>query len=93
MNECKTCRHWITKRMRTYLAIVSAAAAANVIGNLILIPRFGFIAAAATTCAAYGVQLAAALVIGRRLVPWPLPSRHAQSAAVGETRPRSRSSR
>jgi O-antigen/teichoic acid export membrane protein len=43
----------------------------NVGMNLLLVPRFGAIAAAWSTLAAYGVMLAVAEVVARRLYPFP----------------------
>jgi O-antigen/teichoic acid export membrane protein len=40
----------------------------NMIANLILLPRFGYMAAAWTTCAAYGLLLALSVISCRRIV-------------------------
>ena len=54
-------------------AVMLAAAGANLVLNLILIPRFGITGAALSTVLAYGAALAACIVIGRRIFVLPIP--------------------
>ncbi len=45
-------------------------AGVNLLLNLLFVPRFGYLAAAWTTLASYGLYLAAAVLLGRRTTPW-----------------------
>ena len=48
-------------------------AGANVILNLILVPRFGLMGAAWATAASFGLGLIATMMIGRKVVALPIP--------------------
>jgi O-antigen/teichoic acid export membrane protein len=48
-------------------------AALNVVLNLILVPRFGLMGAAWATAASFGVGMVATWLIGRRVMPLPIP--------------------
>jgi O-antigen/teichoic acid export membrane protein len=61
----------IEKRARYYPIITAAAAAANVGGNFLLIPRFGTMGAAWATALSYAVMAGLGLTISRRLYPVP----------------------
>jgi O-antigen/teichoic acid export membrane protein len=59
-----------TKRLLIAMAI---PAGANVILNLILVPRFGVMGAAWATAASFALGLIATLLIGRRVLALPIP--------------------
>jgi O-antigen/teichoic acid export membrane protein len=59
-----------TKRLLIAMAI---PAVANVILNLILVPRFGVMGAAWATAASFGLGLIATQAIGRRVLALPIP--------------------
>lgn len=59
-----------TKRLLVAMAI---PAVCNVILNLFLIPRFGVMGAAWSTAASFGVGMVATMIMGRRVVPLPIP--------------------
>jgi O-antigen/teichoic acid export membrane protein len=61
----------IEKRARYYPIITAAAAATNVAGNFLLIPRFGTFGAAWATVLSYAVMAGLGLAISRRLYPVP----------------------
>jgi O-antigen/teichoic acid export membrane protein len=61
----------ITKRTAYYPVATVAAAGVNVGLNLLLIPRFGFVAAAWVNGAAYAVQAAIAFYFSQRVYPVP----------------------
>ena len=61
----------IEKRARYYPIITAAAAATNVAGNFLLIPRFGTVGAAWATVLSYAVMAGLGLAISRRLYPVP----------------------
>lgn len=61
------------KRTPLLLAANAVPAVANVILNLILIPRFGLIGAAWATAASFAIGLSAMLWLGRRAMPLPVP--------------------
>jgi O-antigen/teichoic acid export membrane protein len=63
----------LAKRTGLLLAAMAVPAAVNVGLCLVLIPRFGLSGAMWATTASYGVGLAASLVIGRRVMPLPIP--------------------
>ncbi|HET7231801.1 MAG TPA: lipopolysaccharide biosynthesis protein [Longimicrobium sp.] len=67
----------IARRTRTLVLAVAPAAALNVGANLLLLPRYGVIAAAWTTLGGYVVALATALWLGRRHFVVPFPAGHA----------------
>jgi O-antigen/teichoic acid export membrane protein len=59
-------------RRTTYFALLSVAAAAvNIALNLVLIPPFGMVGAAAATAVALGLLTAAYYVVSQRLYPTP----------------------
>jgi O-antigen/teichoic acid export membrane protein len=64
----------IEKRARYYPIITAAAAAANVGGNFLLIPRFGIFGAAWATVLSYAVMAGLGLALSRRLYPVPFES-------------------
>lgn len=68
---------WMSKRINEYFYIALCAGVLNVIINLLLVPRIGFIAAAISTFITYLVQLSATVAVGRRYIPWRI--------GVGET--------
>ncbi|HEX8391154.1 MAG TPA: polysaccharide biosynthesis C-terminal domain-containing protein, partial [Longimicrobium sp.] len=72
----------ITRRTRQMVLAIAPAAALNVAANLVLIPRYGVMAAAWTTLGGWMVALAAALWLGRRHFVVPFPLRHAARAAA-----------
>lgn len=61
------------KRTGLLLPAMAIPAAANVVLNLILIPRFGLLGAAWATTLSFGAGLIGTLLIGRRVVALPLP--------------------
>ncbi|HEY3797783.1 MAG TPA: lipopolysaccharide biosynthesis protein [Caulobacteraceae bacterium] len=61
------------RRTGLLLAAMSLPAAANVILNVILIPRFGLPGAMWATTASYGLGLAASIALGQLARPLPLP--------------------
>jgi O-antigen/teichoic acid export membrane protein len=61
----------IEKRARYYPMITAAAAAANVGGNFLLIPRFGTMGAAWATVLSYAVMAGLGVAISSRLYPIP----------------------
>jgi O-antigen/teichoic acid export membrane protein len=61
------------QRTRRQLAAVSLAATANLVLNLLWIPRFGVLGAAWSTLIAYAVALVASGVLGRSVIALPIP--------------------
>ena len=59
----------ITKQTRYYPVATGAAAATSVLGNLVLLPRFGAVGAAWVNAAAYAVQAGTAFVLSQRVYP------------------------
>lgn len=57
------------KRTMIPLVLFLVAGVLNVILNLLLLPRFGYMAAAWATCAGYGLLLILHVVAARRIVP------------------------
>jgi O-antigen/teichoic acid export membrane protein len=73
----------ISKEARYYPLITAAAAAANVVANLLLIPRLGILGAAWATVLSYAVMAGLGLAVSQRLYPLPLQwSRFAATAAA-----------
>ncbi len=60
------------RRTKHLLAAMALPAAANVVLNLILVPRFGLMGAAWATAASFALGLAATLLMGRRVLPLPM---------------------
>ena len=63
---------WVSKRTDVFFRISLLAGAINVGLNLLLIPRFGYIAAAMTTFVSSAVQMLATIFVSRRFVAWPV---------------------
>jgi O-antigen/teichoic acid export membrane protein len=61
----------IEKRARYYPVITASAAAVNLAGNFLLIPRWGMLGAAWSTVAAYAVMALLGLWFSQRLYPIP----------------------
>lgn len=57
-------------RTRLILVLSVAAALANIGGNLLLIPRMGYAAAAYTTLGSYILYAWATILLGKRVLPW-----------------------
>jgi O-antigen/teichoic acid export membrane protein len=71
------------RRTRTMMTVAAAAAALNLGLNLLLVPRYGIMAAAWTTLAAYAGYLLACGWLGQRTLQWPVrPLRLAGVAAA-----------
>ena len=62
----------ITKQTRFYPVATMAAASASIVGNVVLVPRFGALGAAWTNAAAYVVLASVAFVLSQRVYPIPL---------------------
>jgi O-antigen/teichoic acid export membrane protein len=61
------------KKTKRLLIAMVIPAVANVMLNLILVPRFGVMGAAWATAASFGLGLIATMLIGRRVVALPIP--------------------
>src|SRR5690606_7820711 len=61
------------KKTRLLLVAMAIPAGMNVLLNLVLVPRFGLMGAAWATAASFALGLAATQVIGRRVLPLPIP--------------------
>lgn len=61
------------RRTGLLLPAMAAPAAANVLLNLILIPRFGVLGAAWATAAAFAVGLGVSMILTRRAIALPIP--------------------
>jgi O-antigen/teichoic acid export membrane protein len=59
-------------RVRTVLAISVVAAASNVAINVVMVPRFGYVAAAYATLVAYAVYALLAAFAARRVLRWAM---------------------
>ena len=55
------------------LAAMAAPAAANIVLNVLLIPRFGLNGAVIATAVSYGLGLLASAILGRRAIKLPIP--------------------
>lgn len=64
---------YIEKRTKTVMLLVVGCAVANIGLNLVLIPRWGLVGAAAATLFAYAGLLALSMVMGRRCLPVQIP--------------------
>lgn len=69
---------------RTHLMVAAALAAAllNIVLNIVLIPRMGYIAAAYTTCASYLFYAVLVWCLARGQLPWDLPLAEAAGSAL-----------
>ena len=65
----------LSQRTRLLLVAMAVPALANLILNLILIPRFGLDGALWATVASYGLGLAASIALGGRSLALPIPWR------------------
>lgn len=63
----------LSQRTSLLLAAMAVPVVANVILNVVLIPRFGLHGALWATLASYALGLLAAAILGRRSLPLPLP--------------------
>lgn len=63
------------RRTGLLLAAMSIPALSNVALNLLLIPRYGVLGAAWATAASFAIGLVASALIGRRILPLPIPWR------------------
>lgn len=63
----------LSRRTGRLLLTVGIPALANVILNLILIPRFGVLGAAWSTAASFGIGLVASIALGRGPLAMPIP--------------------
>ena len=61
------------QRTRLLLVAMIVPASANVVLNLLLIPRFGVIGAAWATAASFGLGMVVTLLMGRRVLALPIP--------------------
>lgn len=61
------------RRTDLLLAAMAAPATANVILNILLIPRFGVVGAAWATAVSFAIGLSATILLGRRVLPLPAP--------------------
>ena len=63
----------LAKRTKLLLLTMIFPAVANIVCNLVLIPRFGLMGAAAATVTGYFVGVVASLLISRRVTAMPIP--------------------
>lgn len=70
------------RRTGWLLAAMSVPALANVMLNIVLIPRFGVQGAAWATAASFAVGLIASWAMGRRILPLPVPWRCLMTCGV-----------
>lgn len=63
----------LSTRTSRLIPVIVIPAVLNVAANLLLIPRFGIVAAGWTTVGGYGLALALAIALGRRHVVLPFP--------------------
>ena len=61
------------KKTKLLLVAMAIPAGLNVVLNLILVPRYGLMGAAWATAASFALGLLATQVIGRRVLPLPIP--------------------
>jgi O-antigen/teichoic acid export membrane protein len=61
------------RKTKHLLVAMAIPAGANIILNLILVPRFGVMGAAWATATSFGLGLLATMLIGRRVLPLPIP--------------------
>lgn len=63
----------LAKATRLLLLAMTVPAAANIVLNVLLIPRFGLTGAVVATAVSYGLGLLASALIGRRAIALPIP--------------------
>ena len=63
----------LSRKTGLLLAAMAVPALANVVLNVILIPRYGVLGAAWATAASFGLGLIASWAMGRRVMPLPVP--------------------
>lgn len=63
----------LSRKTGLLLVTMAVPAVANVVLNIVLIPRFGVLGAAWATAASFGFGLVASWAIGRRVMPLPVP--------------------
>lgn len=63
----------LAHRTRLLLVTMTVPAALNIILNLILIPHFGVMGAAWATAASFAVSMTTAKLLGRKVMPLPVP--------------------
>jgi O-antigen/teichoic acid export membrane protein len=61
------------RRTGWLLAAMCVPAVANVLLNLVLIPRYGVMGAAWSTAASFAIGAVASIAVGRRIMPLPIP--------------------
>ncbi len=61
------------QKTRLLLVAMIIPAVANVLLNLVLIPRFGLVGAAWSTAISFGLGMLATLAMGRKVIPLPIP--------------------
>ncbi len=61
------------KKTKHLLVAMAIPAGLNVVLNLILVPRYGLMGAAWATAASFALGLLATQIIGRRILPLPIP--------------------
>jgi O-antigen/teichoic acid export membrane protein len=72
----------LARRTQWMLAAIGVPALLNIAANLLLIPRFGMIAAGWTTVAGYSLALVLTILIGRRQAAIPFPLGMAAAALI-----------
>ncbi len=72
----------LSRRTGLLLVTVGVPAVANVILNLILIPRFGLLGAAWSTATSFAIGLLTSLILGRGPMAMPVPWRTLGSSAL-----------
>jgi O-antigen/teichoic acid export membrane protein len=63
----------LARRTRRLLVVIAIPAAANLILNLVLIPRFGLLGALWATLTSYGLGVVVSFALGRSVMPLPVP--------------------
>lgn len=63
----------VKKKTKVTLVPMGCGAAANIIFNFILIPRFGFVGAAWATLISYAISITLVIVMARRYMRWMFP--------------------
>ena len=60
------------KSTRSLVLLCLLAAAINIVSNLILVPKYGYAAAAYTTLGSYAIYFVTSLIKGRKILPWKI---------------------